>query len=239
MVSLYLVPMTLQEIISPFSGFDGLAILFILIGWMGSTYLIENPPEKHPSVSKLMARYRREWMSQMVTRNPRIFDSQTLSSLRQGTSFFASASMIAIGGGLALIGNPEPLVDVASDLSLQSAPVIVWDIKILFIIVFLTNAFLKFVWSHRLFGYCYILMAAVPNDPEDPNALPLAQKAAEINIYAGRSYNRALRSVYFSLAASSWIFGAVPLMIAGLITLAVMYRREFASQSRRVLLQQD
>jgi len=56
MVSLYLVPMTLQEIISPFSALDGLAILFILIGWVGSTYLIENPPEKHPSVSKLMAR---------------------------------------------------------------------------------------------------------------------------------------------------------------------------------------
>lgn len=231
--------MMFEEIFSLFTTRDAAAVLFIMVCWLGSTYVIENPPANFPSVSKLMARYRREWMVQMVTRDPRIFDAQTISSLRQGTSFFASAAMIAIGGGLALIGNPDQLTGVASDLSLRTLPVIVWDIKILFVMIFLANAFLKFVWAHRLFGYCQILMAAVPNESDDPNAMPLASKAAEINIYAGRSYNRALRSVYFSLAACAWLLGPIPLIGASLLTLAVMYRREFASQSRNVLLQQN
>jgi uncharacterized membrane protein len=33
------------------------------------------------------------------------------------------------------------------------------------VVAFLANALLKFIWAHRLFGYCSILMAAVPNDP--------------------------------------------------------------------------
>ncbi len=53
-----------------------------------------------------MKEYRRDWMRQFVTRQPRIFDATMIDSLRQGTAFFASACMIAIGGGVALIGNP-------------------------------------------------------------------------------------------------------------------------------------
>ena len=60
-----------------------------------------------------MAQYRREWMTQMVTRDPRIFDAQIISSLRQGTAFFASTSMLAIGGTLAMIGNGEKLSGIA------------------------------------------------------------------------------------------------------------------------------
>ena len=44
-------------------------------------------------------------MRQLITREPRIFDATLLNALRQGTSFFASTCMIAIGGLLAVIGN--------------------------------------------------------------------------------------------------------------------------------------
>lgn len=236
---MYRDPMTWQETISLFSTLDITAVVIVFVSWIAATHAIEHPPVKHPSVSKIMARYRREWMVQMVSRDPRIFDSQTVSSLRQGASFFASASMIAIGGGLALIGNPDQLAEVASDLSMDTIPTIVWDVKVLLILVFLTNAFLKFVWSHRLFAYCQILMAAVPNNPEDPNAMPMAYKAAEVNIYAGRSYNRALRSVYFALAAITWLLGPAALIAGTALTVGVLFRREFASQSRRVLLRED
>jgi uncharacterized membrane protein len=95
---------------------------------------------------------------------------------------------------------------------------------------------LKFIWSHRLFGYCAIMMAAVPNDPADPLAYHRAAQAAEINISAARNFNRGLRSVYFALAALAWLFGAVPLLVATALCLAVLIRREFASGSRAVLL---
>ncbi len=211
-----------------------LATAWVLIGW-----IIERANSKHPSVSVIMAEYRREWMVQFVTREPRVFDANILANLRQGTTFFASASMIGIGGGLALIGNTERLLGIAKDLTLDAAPAVVWEVKILVVILFLANGFLKFVWSHRLFGYCAVMLASVPNDATDPACLPRARQAAEINITAARSFNRGLRSVYFALGALAWLLGAVPLLVATAFTVLILWRREFASHSRSVLLQND
>ncbi len=220
-----------------FSATDLGALVLLTLAWLGIGFWIENSGEHRPSVSKIMARYRMAWMHQMVTRQPRIFDSQVLGNLRQSAAFFASASMIAIGGGLALLGNAEKLLGVANDLTLENDPLIVWEIKVLVIILFLSNGFLKFVWSLRLFGYCAVLMAAVPNDVDDPAAYPLAAQAGRINITAARSFNRGLRSVYFALCSLAWIMGPEALIGATVFTFVVLWRREFASESRGVLLQ--
>lgn len=219
-----------------FTVLDAMGLGLLIVSWIGSTFIIENAPKSHRSTSQIMAEYRRDWMRQFVDRDPRIFDSQIIASLRQGTAFFASASMIAIGGGFALLGNAERLRGVAQDLTLESDPIFLLEVKLLVLLLFAANAFLKFVWSHRLFGYCSVIMAAVPNDPEDPKALPIALQAGEINITAARGYNRGLRSVYFGIASSAWLLGAEPLILATLVTLLVVLRREFASKSRHVLL---
>ncbi len=229
--------MTWIDRLHMFSALDYAAILLLLLGWAWIGWRIENPPAARPSVSGLMADFRRDWMRQMVMRDPRIFDAQLVANLRQGTAFFASATMIALGGGMALIANPEEVAGLASELTLDDAPRIVWEIKLLVTLLLLASAFLKFVWAHRLFGYCSVLMAAVPNDPGAKLAYPRAGQAAEINITAARSFNRGLRTTYFSLASSAWLLGPEALIAAALFTLAMLYRREFSSQSRGVLLQ--
>ncbi|MDZ4136779.1 MAG: DUF599 domain-containing protein, partial [Paracoccaceae bacterium] len=183
--------MTIPFSLSPFTRLDGLAVGFLLLAALAIGWLVEHPPRARPSVTLLMAQYRRDWMRQFVTRQPRIFDATVLDSLRQGTAFFASACMITLGGGIAVIGNSERLQGVAADLTLQSEGVTL-EIKVILVLLFVASALLKFVWSHRLFGYCAILMAAVPNDPDDPQAYLLAAKAGEINITAARSFNRGL-----------------------------------------------
>ncbi|MHA6346758.1 DUF599 domain-containing protein [Roseivivax sp. CAU 1761] len=224
------------EMLALFSALDVAAVATLFAAWFGTTLLVEHSPARRPSVSHLMAGFRREWMRQFVTRDPRIFDSQIVANLRQGTAFFASASMIAIGGGFALVGNADLLRGVASDLAVARDPVVVWEVKIILMLLFAANAFLKFVWSHRLFGYCAVLMAAVPNDPADPAAFPRAAQAGEINVAGARAYNRGLRSVYFGIASAAWLLGAVALLLAVAVTLTTILRREFASQSRRVLI---
>ena len=223
--------------LSLFSAMDFIAVSMLCLLWLGIGFVIENPPKRHPSLSFLMVKYRKEWMIQFVHRNPRMFDAQMLGHLRQGTAFFASTTMIAIGGGLALIGNTERLAGVASDLTLVSAPAFVIEVKLVLMVLFVANSFLKFVWAHRLFGYCSVVMSAVPNDPEDAAAIPRAMQASEINITAARSFNRAMRSVYFGLASAAWLFGASALIAASLLTVFVLWRREFASQSRNALFQ--
>ena len=218
---------------------DAASVALLLLVWIGSSLLIEHAPRRFPSSSNLMADYRREWMVQFVSRDPRIFDAQVIGQLRQGTSFFASASLIAIGGALALLGDLDRVMGVAEDLTAGDKPVLVWEIKILLIMVFLVNAFLKFVWSNRLFGYCAVLMGAVPNTSDHPAAYRRAAKAAEINTTAARGFNRGLRSLYCALAAVAWLLGAWALIVAALLTALVLLRREFASVSRAVLMQPD
>ncbi|WP_170428587.1 DUF599 domain-containing protein [Ruegeria arenilitoris] len=221
-----------------FSPLDYAAIAVLLVAWLWIGWRIENPSPNKTSVTMMMDDYRRDWMREMVTRQPRMFDAQVVAAMRQGSTFFASTTMIAIGGGLALLGNTERLAGVANDLAIGSAPAMVWEIKILIIILLLANAFLKYVWAHRLFGYCAVLMAAVPNDPSDAQAYPRATQAAEICVTAARSFNRGLRATYFALASVAWILGPVALILGTAITFGVLYRREFASHSRLVLLSQ-
>ena len=171
-----------------FSPLDYTALVLLLLAWAGIGWRVENPSQGRPSVARIMNGYRRDWMRHMVTRQPRIFDSSLIGNLRQSTAFFASATMIALGGGLALIRNPDPVANLASDLALGAQPHVVWEIKLLLVLLFLTSAFLKFVWANRLFGYCSVVMGAVPNDIEDPQALVRAAQAAELNITAARSF---------------------------------------------------
>jgi uncharacterized membrane protein len=231
--------MTWLDRITLFGPLDFVALGLLIAGWVLIGWRIEHPSARHPSTSQIMAGFRREWMRQMITREPRIFDAQIVSNLRQGTAFFASTSVIALGGTLAVIGNAERLSGVANDLALMDAPVFVWEVKLVIVTLFLTNAFLKFAWANRLFGYAAVLMAAVPNDVTDPACIPRADQAGEINVTAARSFNRGLRSVYFALTVAAWLAGPIALMVATASTLAVIWRREFASHSRSILLSTD
>ena len=221
--------------LGPFGLSDLLALGFALGLWLGIGLLVENPPAWRVSVSKLMERYRHDWMVEFVTRQPRIFDATMIDNLRQSVAFFVSASMIAIGGGIAMIGNPAMLLAIARDLTLPTEMAGL-QLRVALVVAFLANALLKFIWAHRLFGYCSILMAAVPNDPEDPLAFHRAEQAAEVNITAAKSFNRGLRSIYFALGALGWMLGPIGLMVATGASAAVLLRREFTSQSRDVML---
>jgi uncharacterized membrane protein len=219
--------------------YDLAALGLLVFSWLISGWLTEHPPKALPSVSLLMEDYRREWMRTFVTRVPRIFDATVIESLRQGTAFFASASLIAIGGGVALIGNATAVERIAEDLPLADAatrggPDIA--VRMLPVVILLANALLKFVWANRLFGYCSVLMAAVPNEPSDPLAYHRAAQAGEINITAAKSFNRGLRSIYFALAGLGWLLGPWGLIAGTVLATGVLLRREFASTSRRVIL---
>ncbi len=138
---------------------------------------------------------------------------------------------------MALIGNAATVQRLAEELPFGTGPDV--TLKMLPVIGFLANALLKFIWAHRLFGYCSILMAAVPNEPDDPISFHRAGQAAEINITAAKSFNRGLRSIYFALAALGWLLGPWGLVAGVTMATVVLLRREFASQSRRVILMRE
>ena len=219
-----------------FTGLDSFGLVLMVLCWLFTGYIAEHPPAWRPSVSQLMKDYRRKGMVEFLTREPRIFDISLIDSLRQGTAFFVSGSMIAIGGAVAMIGNVGTLQGLAQDLTLGLDPGQT-RVKLIVVVGLMANALLKFMWSHRLFGYCAIMMAAVPNDHKHPHALARALQTAEINITAAKGFNRGLNGVYYALATLAWLLGPEALIAATLFTTGVMLRREFASHSRQVMLE--
>lgn len=222
---------TLSELgVSSFAALALYAAVWIVLGWW-----IEHPGVKRPSVSVLISQRRRDWMKVFVTREPRIFDSQIMGQLRQGTSFFASTSLLAIGAVLAAMGNTATLQNVADQLG-TTEPLVIWQAKLGVVGFFLANAFLKFVWANRVFGYCAVVMGAVPNDPEDAAAYSGAAQAAELNIRAALNFNRGLRSIYFALGAVAFLLSWQALLIALVFVSWVVWSREFASKTRTIIL---
>jgi len=227
--------MTFLDVLSLFTLLDAMAVALLACAWSGTTLVIENERAKHASVTVLMQRYRYAWMREYITRNPRVFDMIALSNLRQGTAFFASSCLIALGGGLALIANTDLLTGIAEDLTLEAAPDVVWEMRLLLVLLLMANALFKFIWANRLFGYCAVVMGATPND-DSAAAFRRGDQAAAIANSAARSFNRGLRAVYFAVGAAAWLAGPVPLIAATALTVGVLWRREFKSQSRAVLL---
>ncbi|MGM0585194.1 MAG: DUF599 domain-containing protein [Pseudomonadota bacterium] len=214
------------------------ALALFLAAWTGMTWLIERPGARTPSVHEIMARHRMRWMEAMLRREVRIMDATLLNGLRTAAAFFASGVMLAIGGVVALMGQAERMVGVARDvlrgLEISEAG---WEAKLLILALVLAAAFMKFVWAHRLFGYCAVLMGAVDGVEETPENKATARKAGLINVTAARSFNRGLRTTYFALALLAWFLGPLALVLATALTAATLYRREFRSASRAALLE--
>lgn len=218
---------------------DAAAVALFFAVWLWLGWRIGHPSAAKPSVTVLMQDYRLQWMRMMAARDPRIFDAQIMMSLRQSTSFFASTCLLAMGGLLALIGNVEPLQGVATRLTNMESASAVLQVKLFLPLVMLGNAFLKFVWSNRVFGYCSVIMGAVPNDPDHPQTVPMALKAGHLNARAAINFNVGLRSMYFALCALAWLAGAWALLLGIAVTAWVVWSREFASASREIIMAKD
>lgn len=227
--------MDVNKLLASFDMLDLIALAVFWLCWLASTWRIEKDDAKRPSVHVLMKRYRYRWMEEMAARDVRIFDSAILNGIQQSTAFFGSTTLLAIGGIFAIIGKPE-LVLLAGDGLLPDSSEQAVQLELLMVLAIASFAFLKFVWSNRLFSYCAIVMASMPNDGTTDEAKRVAIRAARLNSYAARSFNRGLRGIYYALTAMAWLLGPEALIIASLATTAVLVRREFYSRSREALI---
>ena len=91
---------------------------------------------------------RRRWFEQALGRDNRIIDAQVLGSLQNGTAFFASTSLLAVGGAISLMGVTDQVVQVTSDLPFVSPTTrAIWEVKVIGLAVIFAYAFFKFACS--------------------------------------------------------------------------------------------
>lgn len=222
-----------------FSTFDLVALTFFALAWLGYHHGVERLARAETGLNALMAQERRAWMERMLMREQRIVDAALMGSLQNGTAFFASTSLIAIGGALALLQSTDALVQVFADLP-YTQPVSrpVWEMKIIGLAIIFVYAFFKFSWSYRLFNYTAILMGATPFAGESASAAAMLarDKAAAMAIVAGRHFNRGQRAFFFALAYLGWFVGPIPFILATSCVIVVMLRRQFSSDARMALI---
>jgi uncharacterized membrane protein len=225
-----------------FSGLDLFACLFFLAVWLGFSWASHSPNLSRISLNRLMNRERGRWMDTMMTRELRVIDTSVLAGLQQGTAFFASTTVFAIGGCFALMNASDQVISVFRSLpvSLPSSRSM-FELKAAGLLLIYSYAFFKFGWSYRLQNYCSILVGAVPlvlNGETVPDEVRTAAKKALIfNQLAGRHFNAGLRAVFFSIGFMGWFAGPYVFFGSTFFILGVLARRQFFSKSRAALLE--
>lgn len=222
---------------------DLAAVGLLILAIVFTNHLVEKCSASWPSTAVLMANYRKAWMSELPNRELKMYDAMLMVNLRAGATFFASGCMLAIGGVIALLGQSDRLVALAQDLAMTNdVSRVAWEAKLIFLVILLVQAFLRFIWAHRIFGYCAVVMGTIPDrqsGPSEPSARTMAAvaRAGELNVAASRSFNRGMRTVYFTLAALAWFLGPWVLILATALITLNLFRIEFLSNTRAILLE--
>ncbi|HEY4140312.1 MAG TPA: DUF599 family protein [Pseudolabrys sp.] len=215
---------------------DIFAVAYFFGAWIAYSVVIEKTSVGRTGLNSLMHSYRDDWMNRMIAREMRMVDAQVTAALQNGTAFFASTSLIAIGGALTLMRASDDILPVIYELNIGSTPSRqLWEFKMLGLIVIFVYAFFKFAWSYRLYNYFAILVGAAP-PPSEKDTLEtkaFAHRAARLCEDAGRHFNRGQRAFFFALGYLGWLLGPIPLALTTTGVVVVMWRRQFSSESRR------
>ena len=213
---------------------DILAVGFFIIEWLVYAITLEHSAYGRNSLSARMNVYREIWVRRMLDREARMVDMQIMASLQNGTAFFASTSLIAVGGGLALLRATNDALVVLSKLPVDLSPSpALWEMKCVGLILIFIYTFFKFAWAYRLFNYVAILYGAMPpaSKRDTPEAEAHVIRTARLFEAAGRHFNRGQRALFFALGYLGWFISPWVLFVTTAAVVIVTWRRQFASNA--------
>src|SRR4051812_3299786 len=99
-----------------FSILDLVALAWFVGAWAIYSAILSLTEKRRQGLNSEMNRYRDVWMFQMLGREMRMVDAQIVAALQNGTAFFASTSLIAIGGALTLLRSSDAILKVVAAL---------------------------------------------------------------------------------------------------------------------------
>lgn len=221
-----------------FSTFDILALAVFVAAWGWYAYMIERSRISRSGLNAIMNGYREVWMRRMLVREQRMTDMQIMAALQNGTAFFATTSLFAIGGTLTILRSSDEMMTIASHLpfGLQTSRGL-WEAKAIGLTVIFVYAFFKFAWAYRLYNYVAILLGAMPppSEKDTPEAEAHVVRTAGLFTAAGRHFNRGQRAFFFALGYLGWFAGPAVFLLTTWIVLAVMWWRQYRSDSLRAV----
>jgi uncharacterized membrane protein len=201
-----------------------------------------------PSVLALTNRERHRWMLQTTWRENRVMDGVVVQNLSASPSFFASTTILIIGGLLAVLGSSEQASELVKEIPFAvRSSALVFDLKIVLLLAIFIYAFFRFTWSLRQYTFGALLVAAAPEhtvyaaqeaaagEVGRAQREAFASRAGRVMGLAAETFNDGLRAYYMSFAATAWFFSAWVMIAATCGVVFVLYRREFHSEVLAVL----
>ena len=221
-----------------YSWIDVVAVGFFILEWTTYAITLEHTAYGRDSLSARMHVYREVWMRRMMAREARIVDTHIMTSLQNGTAWFASTTLIAIGGSLALLRATNEVMPMLQSLPIgfNAAPAM-WEIKCIGLILIFVYAFFKFAWSYRLFNYVAILIGATPpaSARDTPEGEAHVMRTTKLFGAAARHFNRGQRAFFFALGYLGWFVSPWVFIASTAAVVVVTWRRQFASSAWRAM----
>jgi uncharacterized membrane protein len=222
----------------PFSTLDLVALGFFVTAWAAYAVAVEYMPHRRQSLNARMNQYREVWMGYMLEREVRIVDTQIMAALQNGTAFFASTSLLAIGGSLTILRSTDEMLHVLATLPIGVPSTrLLWEIKAIGLAVVFVYAFFKFAWSYRLFNYVAIMLGATPpwDRKDTAEAKDHVQRTARLFTAAGRHFNHGQRAFFFALGYLGWFVSPLVFICTTAAVVFVMWWRQFGSDARKAM----
>ncbi|WP_029075424.1 DUF599 domain-containing protein [Kaistia adipata] len=222
------------------STIDTIAIVVFVGAWLLYSVILTRMAKTGRTLSSAMDFQRRQWMRTMVHRDLRMIDTGIMSGLQNGTAFFASTSLLAIGACFALLNSTDHVYGVMRDLAIvETVPKGLFEAKVIGLMLIFGYAFFKFGWSYRLFNYASILIGATPTaaHASEAEAVAAAERAAVFTITAGRHFNHGLRAFFFSIGYLGWFVNGWTLIATTLVVALVQLHRQFLSDSAKIVIE--
>jgi uncharacterized membrane protein len=164
----------------------------------------------------------------------RIVDSAVAQSLSASPSFFASTSILIIGGLLAALASAEKASELVREIPFAArTSALVFDLKLALLAAIFVFAFFRFTWSIRQYSFGVVMVGAAPEVgrfESDAQRELFADRAGRVMGLAAETFNDGLRAYYLSFAVVAWFFSAWAFIAATVFVLWVLYRREFHSE---------
>lgn len=227
---------------------DWVALAVFFAGWVGYATFARRRASVQPSVLAATNAERRRWMLRTTWRENRVIDGVVVQNLSTSPSFFASTTILIIGGLLAVLSTTEKASELVQDLPFAArTSVLVFDLKVLLLTGIFVYAFFRFTWSLRQYSFGAILLAAAPDaqdfaaEGERAQALrdAFADRAGRVVGLAAETFNDGLRAYYFAFAAVAWFFSPLAFMIGTAGVVWILYQREFRSEVLQALTRPD
>ncbi len=220
--------------------FDWGALCVFFFGWSGYAWFARRRAATHPSILATTNRIRRLWMLQVTHREARVIDGVVIQNLSTSPSFFASTTILIIGGLLAVLGTTDKATELVREIPFAArTTALVFDLKIVLMLVIFVYAFFRFTWSMRQYTFGALLIASAPEarqfTEQQLSREAFADKAGRVVGLAAETFNDGLRGYYFAFAAIGWFFSPLVFMLATAGVITILYQREFQSDVLEVL----